>query len=77
MAAPNSNKPDVGDLLVVIRELLLYPACLDANASSCVLLSVAMKTGCSTAALAARCRQGQWLTLPASQTTSKPAVPTS
>ena len=34
MAASNSNKPDVGDTLLVIRELPLCPACSGANAST-------------------------------------------
>lgn len=33
MAAPNSSKPDVGDILMVIRELLPYPTILGPIAS--------------------------------------------
>ena len=83
MAAPNPNKPQVGDILLVIRESFRAPRHDFASpiASDCTFLGPAIEPGLLHRQHARRLPRRQETIAdtdpPASQTTSRPAVPTS
>lgn len=66
MATLNSSKPDIGDTLIVIRELPLSPAYWIpiASRTACCCMP-AVETDRNAPVLGACFRRAQWLTLPA------------